>query len=634
MTAATTFRTDIQGLRAAAVVPVVLYHVDPRLAPGGFVGVDVFFVISGFLITQILLREIEQGTFSIRAFYERRVRRLFPALYAMLAATLFAGVFILSPADLHELGRTTLGATLFAANLVFLNLSGYFDGAAELKPLLHTWSLAVEEQFYLLFPLALVFVARRAPRLLKAALWLAALASFGACLFLIRNHQAAAFYLPATRAYELLLGALVAAGAVPALRRAAMRHAASLVGLAMIGASVVLFNKSMVFPGWAALAPAIGCALVIHAGQGGDAPIGSRVLSFAPFVAIGAISYSLYLWHWPVLTYARYLAHGEPPFWTMALAGAASVALAAVSWRWIEQPLLRRPATCCALFGGAGAAMAASCAVAGMLVFTHGLPHRFPTDIQTLFAGAWDSSPHRARCHNDHEMGIAYERNCVFGASGAEPSIAVWGDSFGAELAVALGEAAAGQGRATLQATASACPPALGYKLEFRPKCAAHNEATLARLAADARIETVVLVANYERYEHDTKGLLDGLARTADKLRDAGKTIVLTYPIPTMPNEAPRTLGLIAARGGDISAYGAARAEYAKRMAGVVGKLDEIAARVGGRRFMPDALLCEDEWCPGYRADAGVLYFDSAHLSLTGARLVVGGEKGLMAMAR
>ena len=635
MTAATTFRTDIQGLRAAAVVPVVLYHVDPRLAPGGFVGVDVFFVISGFLITQILLREIEEGTFSIRAFYERRVRRLFPALYAMLAATLFAGAFILSPADLHELGRTTLGATLFAANFVFLGLSGYFDGAAELKPLLHTWSLAVEEQFYLLFPLALVFVARRAPKLLKAALWLAALASFGACLFLMRNHQAAAFYLPATRAYELLLGSLVAASAVPALRAAFARHAASLVGLAMIAASVVFFDKATIFPGWAALLPAVGCALVIHAGQGEEgAPFGSRLLGFAPFVAIGAISYSLYLWHWPVLTYARYLAHGEPPFWMLAVAGAASVALAAASWLWIEQPLLRRRASCAALFGGAGAAMAASCAVAGMLVFTHGLPHRFPVEIQTLFAGAWDSSPHRARCHNDHEMRIAYESNCVFGAAGVEPNIAVWGDSFGAELAVALGEAAAGQGRATLQATASACPPALGYKLDFRPKCAAYNEATLARLAADSRIETVVLVANFERYDHDAKGLLDGLARTADKLRDAGKTIVLTYPIPTMPNEAPRTLGLIAARGGDIAAYGAARADHAERMAGVVERLDEIAARVGGRRFLPDAMLCYDALCPGYRAGAGVLYFDAAHLSLSGARFIVGGEKGLMAMAR
>ena len=203
-----------------------------------------------------------------------------------------------------------------------------------------------------------------------------------------------------------------------------------------------------------------------------------------------------------------------------------------------------------------------------------------------------------------------------------------------AKLAVALGEAAAGQGRATLQATASACPPALGYKLDFRPKCAAYNEATLARLAADSRIETVVLVANFERYDHDAKGLLDGLARTADKLRDAGKTIVLTYPIPTMPNEAPRTLGLIAARGGDIAAYGAARADHAERMAGVVERLDEIAARVGGRRFLPDAMLCYDALCPGYRAGAGVLYFDAAHLSLSGARFIVGGEKGLMAMAR
>ena len=214
MSGAQTYRDDIQGLRALAVVPVVLYHADDRLLPGGFVGVDIFFVISGFLITQILLREIANGTFSLRGFYERRVRRLFPALYAMLAATLIWGYMILSPADFRELALTALATVVFASNAMFLSLSDYFDGPAELKPLLHTWSLAVEEQFYLLFPLVLIAIARFAPRLLKPLLWIALILSLALCIRATRSFQAAAFYLPMTRAWELLAGAVLAAGAV------------------------------------------------------------------------------------------------------------------------------------------------------------------------------------------------------------------------------------------------------------------------------------------------------------------------------------------------------------------------------------------------------------------------------------
>jgi peptidoglycan/LPS O-acetylase OafA/YrhL len=628
------YRADIQGLRALAVAPVVLYHIDARAAPGGFVGVDIFFVISGYLITRILMRELAAGEFSVAGFYERRVRRLFPALYAMLTATLAVGAVALSPGDLAQLGRTAAATVLFSSNVMFFGLSGYFDGAAELKPLLHTWSLAVEEQFYLAFPLALAAIWRRAPHRLGVLLWGGALASLALCVAATRNHQAAAFYLPMTRAWELLLGAILAAGAVPALRGRRARDMISLAGLALIGASLVLIDKTVRFPGVVALAPALGAALVIHAGQGGRVSLGGRLLSARPLTALGAISYSLYLWHWPTLVYARYLSPGEPTVATLALAAAASVLLAIGSYRFIEQPALRARISLRGALTAGGGAMAAGMALSAALILSGGLPQRFEPKTLQMFAGEADSSPHRDRCHSDHATMIAYERNCVFGARTAPPNVAVWGDSFGAELAVALGEAAAGQGRAAMQITASACPPSLDYALPIRPKCIAHNRSTLERLIADARIDTVVLVANFTRYGPDAGAMLHGFGRAAEALRAAGKRVVVSYPIPAMPQDAPRVIGLMAGRGADPSAFGTPRDRHDAEMSAVVASLDALTARTGAARFTPASVLCRDGLCPGYRPGDGVLYFDAEHLSLTGARLVVSGAQGLMATIR
>jgi peptidoglycan/LPS O-acetylase OafA/YrhL len=628
------YRADIQGLRALAVAPVVLYHVDSRVAPGGFVGVDIFFVISGYLITRILLRELAAGRFSVAGFYERRVKRLFPALYAMLAATLAVGAVVLSPGDLAQLGRTAAATVLFSSNIMFLDLSGYFDGAAELKPLLHTWSLAVEEQFYLAFPLVLAAIWRFAPRRLGALLWGGALVSFVLCVMATRNHQAAAFYLPLTRAWELLLGAILAAGAAPALRGQRARDVVSLVGLALIGASLVLIDKTMRFPGAVALAPALGAALVIQAGQGGHASLGGRLLSVRPLTALGAISYSLYLWHWPALVYARYLSSGEPAVATLAAAAGASALLAVGSYHFIEQPALRAGFSLRGALAAGGGVMAGGLALSIALVASGGLPQRFPASTLRMFAGEADNSPHRARCHSDHATMIAYERNCVFGAAGATPSLAVWGDSFGAELAVALGEAAAGQGRAAMQITASACPPGLDFALPIRPKCADHNRRTLERLSADARIDTVVMVANFSRYAPDVGPMLRGFDRAAEALRAAGKHVVVTYPIPAMPQDAPRVVGLLANRGADPSGFGTPRDRHDADMSAVVASLDALTTRTGAARFTPASVLCRDGLCPGYRPGDGVLYFDAEHLSLTGARLVVSGAQGLMATIR
>jgi len=619
-----TFRRDIQGLRALAVVPVVLFHADPALMPGGFVGVDIFFVISGYLITQILLKEIGQGRFSLTGFYVRRVRRLFPALYAMLAATLLFGAWVLAPADFAELGRTALATVGFASNVMFFSLSDYFDGAAELKPLLHTWSLAVEEQFYLAFPLVLAGLALKAPRLLKPTLWLGAALSLLGCVLLSRGHQAFSFYLPFTRAWELLAGALLAARAVPPITDRRLADGLSLVGLALIAASLAFIDRTMVFPGWIALAPVLGTALVLHAGAGRES-LGGRLISGAGLVWIGGLSYSLYLWHWPVMAYARYTAEGPMEPGRIVYALFASLVLAMASLRYIERPLLDgRAAPRLVLTSGAGA-MLAGAAASLAVIAGQGLPGRFSPAVVDLFASARDASPHRARCHGDGWTPIPYERHCVFGAAGASPRVAVWGDSFGAELVVALGEELAQKGEAALQISTSACPPAEGFSPPFRPRCGAQNAATLAALAADPRIGTVVLVANYDRYGAGTAAMLDGLARNATALRAAGKRVVLTDPVPAMPADAPRVVGLLASKGENPAGYGLSQTLFGARQGPLTARLEAIATAAGARRFSPAATLCGSGLCPAWRADAGVVYFDDVHLSLAGARLLAGG---------
>lgn len=628
MSDSTAYRNDIQGLRALAVAPVVLYHADGRLLPGGFVGVDMFFVISGYLITQILLREIETGTFSVRRFYERRVRRLFPALFVMLAAVLIWGFMILSPEDFDELASTALATIVFASNAMFFSLSDYFEGPAELKPLLHTWSLAVEEQFYLVFPLVLAGMARFAPRLLKPLLWIGSVGSLALCILLTRSHQMAAFYLPMTRAWELLAGALIAAGAVPAVRGQLARDGLSLIGLVLIGASLVLIDRSMRFPGVLALAPVLGTALVIHAGQGG-ATAGGRLLSLPPLVWLGALSYSLYLWHWPLMAYARYTTIGEPEPVRLWLAAAAAVPLALASLIWIERPAQKARLSGSAILSSGGLAMATAAVACFIIMLGKGIPDRFAPEVVALFEASKDSSPHRDRCHGNGWELIPYEENCQFGAEGAAPRIVVWGDSFGTEFAVALGEREGAQGRAVMQITASACPPAQGFSLSFRPRCRVLTDATLKALMADTRVERVVLMAHYDRYRPDIAGLMAGLHRTAVLLGAAGKQVTLVDPIPSMPSDAPRALGLTVARGGDPGAFGADRAAHAGAHAEIVAALESIAADGGASRLDPAEKLCDVRLCPAWRADAGVLYFDDVHLSLAGARLLVGGADGV-----
>ena len=334
-------RPDIDGLRALAILPVVLYHAGLPGFSGGFVGVDVFFVISGFLITRLICAELDAGSFTLTGFYERRLRRLAPALLAVLLFTAVAAHFLLLPSFHVEFSRALLATLLFGANIhQALLLSDYFAPNADTQPLLHMWSLAVEEQFYLLFPLLLMWLSKnyaKQQRLIVAAI---ALGSLALCIVWTPLHPAGAFYFPHTRAWELLLGALLALGVAPTLSRATAEVLA-LLGLLCIGISVTAFSDATAFPGWAALLPCMGTALCIHANSDRPTSVGLW-LSWRPVVYIGLLSYSLYLWHWPLLVLGKYWLVREYTPWEIALILSLSLAAAALSYHFVEQPCRRR----------------------------------------------------------------------------------------------------------------------------------------------------------------------------------------------------------------------------------------------------------------------------------------------------
>ena len=616
-------RTDIQGLRAIAVLSVVFFHAMGDALPGGFVGVDIFFVISGYLISGILMGEMQAGRFSLGGFYERRIRRLFPALFLMLASVMIAGLILLPPWQMAELGHTGFSTIFFVSNFDLFGMSGYFDSEAQTRPLLHTWSLAVEEQFYLVFPLVLAALMRLARRRMRLVLLGGALASLALCLWALQRNAAAAFYLAPFRGYELLMGAMIARLPFPVNAPRWLRDALSLAGLAMIAASLFVINGDTTFPGLAALLPCTGAALVLFTGAG-SASLGGRLISNPVTTYFGGISYSLYLWHWPVLVLGRALLLTTPKSIQTLVMLALAVGLATASWRWIEQPFVKRRGRRIHVFAAGGAAMMLGAMATGAAVFADGAPGRFGPEAQRMFAARDDFNPRRPECHHYLDAVTPYARNCSYGAAEASPREAMWSDSHGTELVAAMGEQLATDGEAMLGITSSACPPAIGYASHAYPLCAAQNDATLDGLLHDQRIKTVYLAAFFSGYPHaEWPAIKAGYARSVEALATAGKHVVLVYPIPVFSYDVPTALGMIAQRGEDAGSYALTMAEHESVNREAVLLLDELRKKYGADAIHPEQSLCREGRCLAFGADAGPLYFNRDHLSLAGARRVV-----------
>ena len=553
--AETAYRPDIDGLRCIAVMLVVAYHLFPKAVRGGFIGVDIFFVISGYLITSILWSDLRKGTYSIVSFYQRRIRRIFPALIVVLAATLGIGWFILSPEELLSLGQTIIGGATFSANIVLLNQISYFDIAAENKPLLHLWSLGVEEQFYIAWPLILYAAYKRKLNLLTLVCVIM-LASFILNIALVYKLPDQAFYLPFTRAWELAVGAalvffrdlqrqpmmtafaeradrMLARIVWDGERKPSLPHVASdfraAIGLILVIVGAFRLTAYIPFPGYAALLPVIGAALLISAP---DAIFNRHVLSSRPFVMIGLISYPFYLWHYPLIAYVKLISN-EAPSWPVLLGvGIASAALAWLTYVAIEKPI-RFGTFTKARAAQLSAAMAALATLGGVVWANNGFESRVPEAIRSYVTentgGETSTYWRQGRCLLLPEQGASQ-----FGAECAEtarPLLVLWGDSYAAALYPGIKSLQNEINFGIAQFTASACPPAVGFIRPGRSYCRNIND-EIANKIDQMRPDIVVLHSMWLTY--DLTMLEPYLTQTVSKLRASGvKRIVILGLVPS-----------------------------------------------------------------------------------------------------
>ncbi|WP_285410118.1 acyltransferase family protein [Variovorax sp. efr-133-TYG-130] len=627
------YRPDIDGLRAIAVGSVLVYHAFPSLLPGGFIGVDIFFVISGFLITTILLQSLAAGDFSYRDFYARRIRRIFPALVLVLLATLAFGWYVLLPGEFSQLGKQTTGGAAFFANLVFLGEAGYFDASAETKPLLHLWSLGIEEQFYIFWPLLLGLAWRKRWPILKVTLAVAVV-SFLVNVLTVQPHRAAAFYSPLSRAWELMAGGLLAAMRLrPAVasdssRTAMLRHAQSVVGIGLIAWGLFAVHSTRAFPGWWALVPVLGAVSCIAAGPGGV--LNRYLLSNRLMVWIGLISYPLYLWHWPLLSYARIVAGGEPSLQVRIAMVAAAIVLAWATYRFVERfvKLHLSQAMLRGLAGG-GAALA----LAGVLVFTGTpLPRHDSPALQAVADAVQEDN------YYEGLQETALGGQFVYKAGSGRHNVLLIGDSHIEQYAPRALELARTQpdlARTAYFATQGACPPVPGMFSSADMACDQRRKAVLD-LALKPEVDSVVIGACWSCYFTGTGPMAnyfvddrqavhpflngDGVELALKSLGEVLKRLSALKPVylvlgnPVGMDFDPLRQ-IEGSRLGDLRASSGLKAPMPHDQALFNARLKQVAQASGARVIEPFASLCAGEACIRSMPDDGSpAYKDIGHL--------------------
>lgn len=638
------YRPEIDGLRAVAVLPVILFHAGFASFGGGFVGVDIFFVLSGYLITSIILNDLDAGRFSVTQFYVRRARRILPALAAMLLACLPVAVWLMLPEELKRFGQSLTAVATFSSNLFFWLKTDYFAPAAEEQPLLHTWSLAVEEQYYVLFPLLLMLVWKRGSGRAAGIVGALALGSFALASVMQGPYPQAVFYLLPTRAWELLAGSLGATLPRLGIRAFAPRRseAGAALGCGMITWALVMFDgHAAVPPAWMLL-PVLGTALVLHCTHGKTAV--GVVLSSRPFVALGLISYSAYLWHQPVLAFARLAWFDGTPPGLMGALVALSLALGYLSWRFVELPvrtlqwrILTVPAP---VLWSAGGVLAATLAVGVALHASAGFAgwQRWDGIQGALQAGAERASgEHFCRAH---PAGAALGPvDCVIGDPHAPVEGVLWGDSMAGALLPGLDEELARRHRAFVAVLSDGCIPVEGLtrtvKKEFG--CTeARQRAVVDRILGQPALKQVVWIGNFglltSGRPHDFT--FDGasatpaevqarMLATATRLSAAGKTLVLIGNTPTFPaNAAEYAMRMVARHGAGtaLQAQHLARVDATTGFGSLAQLLRDAQARAGSRVVDGLDVFCDGQDCSSHDAQGQLLYTDTLHLSHNGAR--------------
>ncbi len=542
------YRGDIDGLRAVAVLSVIGFHAFPSKVPGGFIGVDIFFVISGFLISTLIYQRLQDNKFSFLEFYARRIRRIFPALTVVLIACAIAGWFVIFPLDFRSLGWEIGAGAIFVSNFALLQGAGYFDTASDLNPLLHLWSLGIEEQFYLVWPVLLMLCWRRKIAPFVLACTVLAI-SFAWNIVLSRTDPAAAFYLPMTRFWELMLGCVLAFPFLAGQSRFASRledlyrkhrstahETAAWLGAALIVSGLIFINRESAFPGWWALLPTAGAALLIVAGPA--ASLNRRLLGHPALIYVGLISYPLYLWHWPLLSFARILRVGEEPTPLLKAACiAAAFILAHLTYRFIEKPIRFGVPTLTKAVG-ASIALAAAGSLGLLIYVSGGAAGRFPDNMRSF------AKDYRVEAIAAFRGGTCFvgdgekvSDECDGSKNAELRKVVLWGDSHAAHVFTGLDELAKTTGAFDLaQYTVALCPPIFLFVSRDFKSCVPHNEFVGKKIEA-LRPDAVIMAANWEKYTNPQGESLisqDAIAATMARLRAAGvRQIFVIGQFPT-----------------------------------------------------------------------------------------------------
>jgi peptidoglycan/LPS O-acetylase OafA/YrhL len=655
----TKYRREIDGLRALAVIPVILFHAGFGLFAGGYVGVDVFFVISGYLITTIIHTEIGDGRFSIVQFYERRVRRIMPALLLVLiVSTVFAVLWML-PFRFEAYSKRLIAVSVFASNFAFWLEGGYFDQSNLLKPLLHTWSLAVEEQFYLIFPAFLLLAAKwrgRATLVVVAAL---TVASLGLSEWASSRYVGANFYLLPTRFWELGIGALIALAGLDRHRFRWSRPISELgsaAGLAMILFAVFVYTESTPFPGFYALAPVVGAALIICFATPNTAT--GRLLSLRPVVLIGLISYSAYLWHYPVFAFARIRSFDKISTTGFLLLTLLTLGLAYASWKWVEAPFRdRQRYTRRQVFAWSAALSCVLIAVGALGVLTKGLPQRLDPAVVSMAGMRESASWWGYQCTPDGDPPAA--EHCRRGQFPRQ--VVLWGDSQAMALAPGLEEVMAEQGASLVSLAHVDCTPVMGWNIKA-PGCEDFRQRSMAYLTENSdQHQTVIIHGRWLNLLGPTGPALafddgDGtelkfspwvpslagfsgrnpqdpdyidhvhglVSATFRQLLDSGHKVVLVYDVPEMGWDVPiyraKSMLFNSDKPDLTSNYQAVTAFQSNG----TEFLDALGEHPNLLRVYPNRALC-DRQVPGRcvgELENGPLFLDTHHLSEAGAMLV------------
>jgi peptidoglycan/LPS O-acetylase OafA/YrhL len=636
-----TYRSDIDGLRAVAILSVVVYHAVKDVAPGGFVGVDVFFVISGFLISGIVLRGTNFGTFSFVDFYCGRTRRILPALIVVLATTWAIGWSVLGSEEYLALGRQISAAAVFASNLVLMHDGGYFAPSADVNPLLHLWSLSIEEQFYLVWPITLV-LARKARLNAVAMIAVICIASFAVTASGGGKSDTTVFFSPITRSWELALGALLAAAEISSQRSinamlgttvrhqwprpfaVSVRDIVASLGFGAIVASIVVVQESWSYPNWITLLPTGGTALLIAAGD--CAWVNRRILSHPFMVSVGLISYPLYLWHWPLISFTRIALLHEPTRLMKVAMVMVAFVLAWATTKCVERPIrtgrlsafrwrvLIPVSLLVGLAGAAGIGLATQ--------WAEGFPTRIPESVRYLdvFRYNWGLESRVGECllnagQDERDFGVGCVDPLATGRD--QPLVVLWGDSHAAHLYPGLRRLQPTAGFSLAQLTMSVCPPILDIDLRFQPSCRRVNDFVLRRITG-LKPRIVVLAARWGFYPGEDLVKLD---ESLIALKRAGvDRIVLVGPEPIWNPSLPKVL---------LNYYWAKRPERlptkmsfgVTKMVGLDDRIHQVANKFGAAYVSPIHVFCDADGCLVSLGEdpKNLTVWDSAHLTDAGS---------------